>query len=96
MQEAVKDLLTSRCKRTCRIILDAKDELCDPYMSEEDSDRFREIILDQINDFKGLFMTLVDSLDSPYEVTINQVWLDRMEEMHNILQSLSSGGDVSE
>lgn len=89
MQESVRELLQSRCKRTCRIILDAKETLCDPHMSEEDSDRFREVVLDQVNDFKSLFMTLLESFDGS-DVTLNEVWLERLEEMYEVIQSLSS------
>jgi hypothetical protein len=88
MQDSVRELLQSRCKRTCRIILDAKDRLCDPHMSELDSEKFREIVLDQVNDFKSLFMTLLESFDDG-DVLLNELWIKRLEEMYEVIQSLT-------
>jgi len=94
MQDAVRDLIQSRCKRTCRIILDAKEELCDVHMSPEASDRFREVVLDQINDFKSLFLTLLESLDGS-DIQLNQLWLDRLEEMYEVIQSIAPDDDIT-
>lgn len=93
MQEALRELLESRCKKTCRLILDAKEELCDRHMDDGDSEEFRQVVLDQVNDFKSLCLTLLESYDG-MDMTLNEVWLERLGEMYEYMQSARRSDDV--
>lgn len=70
-------LLERRLKRCIATILSAKEKDIDRYIPEEVAASFRKTILDQINEFYGL---VVDVLNDD----VNQEFLDMLDMLEDI------------
>jgi hypothetical protein len=83
MQSTVEDLLDKRCKRACRSILEAKEKFADPTCSDENSQRLRSVILDQVNDFYKLCLDVIESVDTG--VVVNELYLHKLDQIHRFV-----------
>ena len=50
MSDSLEKLLSVRCNKAIAIILSSKEELCDPFISQESAAIMRKVVLDQLND----------------------------------------------
>ena len=90
MSYAYEDLLQKKRDKVIAIILGVKDRECDRYLPDAVQQRFRKVILDQINDLADMANDIIKSLESN-DVTFNELYLDKINEIHQIL--LKNGGD---
>lgn len=78
VEDGLKALLGRRKNRTLAIMLATKDELEeDGWLEEEEAEKLRSVILDQVNDFHDFCVDLLEAARSGQEV--NQIALDRLE-----------------
>jgi hypothetical protein len=85
MEDNVRELLGRRRNRSIAIILTEKEIQADPHIPTDASKQLRKVVLDQMNDFHDFCVDLIESYDTG-AVTINQTWLDKLEEIHNYIQ----------
>ena len=78
---SVEDVLNRRCNKAIAIILRHKDEHLDEFLPEEVSERFRTLVLDQINDLHDLFNDLMRVTRDEGRV-LNEHYLDMIEKVH--------------
>lgn len=76
------ELLARRRDRAIAIILSFKERECDRHLPPEVSAKLRKIILDQLNDFHDL---CADALSSDERVVWNELFLQKIDEMHDVL-----------
>lgn len=84
MDDAVKKILARRRDRMIATILGAKEEFCDPHISQEEASEIRKVILDQINDYYDLCVDLLRSVQ-PEGLIMNQDYLEKLDEIHQAL-----------
>lgn len=83
MDGKMKELLRRRKDRACATILGFKDEVCDEYLPKDISRELRNVILDQINDLYDFTLDVAQA--DTDGVVVNDVYLDRLEEIKRIL-----------
>lgn len=81
MDDAVRKILAKRRDRSIATILGAKEDLADPYMSQEDSAELRKVVLDVLNDYYDLCSDLLKSVQ-PDGMVMNETWLDKIDDIH--------------
>lgn len=81
MDDAVKRILAKRRDRMIATILGTKEDLFDDHISQADSEEFRKVVLDQINDFFDLVIDMLKA-SQPDGIVVNEVWLDKIAEIH--------------
>lgn len=81
MQPILNEVLEKRRNRALAIILGLKERECDPYLPPDVSAKLRKVILDQLNDFYDLCADVMRSLDTG-EVVLNQVYLEKLDAIH--------------
>jgi hypothetical protein len=86
MDDAVKRILAKRRDRMIATILGTKEDLFDDQISREDSEEFRKVVLDQINDFFDLVIDMLKA-SHPDGIVVNEVWLDKIAEIHEAVVS---------
>jgi hypothetical protein len=92
MDEAVRELLGRRRNRSIAIILTEKEIQCDPHVPEDASRKFRKVVLDQMNDFHDFCVDMIESFDTG-GVVMNQMFLDRLEEIYDYIQDIEDADD---
>jgi len=70
-------LLERRVKRCIATILSAKEKEIDRYITEEQANAFRKVILDEINEFYSLVIDVMND-------NINQEFLDMLDMLEDI------------
>lgn len=89
----LENLLERRCKRSIAILLGLKEREIDPFLPPEAQQKLRKAILDQLNDFCAIATDILES--SSQDVVFNELWLDRLEQMHSDILLLKDGhGDA--
>ncbi len=83
---SVEDVVSRRCNKAIAIILRHKDEHLDPHLSEEESQLFRTLVLDQINDLHDLFLDLL-KVSKDDSAVVNEHYLNMIEEVHTAVTS---------
>lgn len=63
------------------VILDAKEAELDRFLPADVSTVFRDVVLEQFNDFLDVVLDVIDSLDNG-TVTLNDHYLDLLEAIH--------------
>lgn len=86
MQPAIETLLAKRRDRAIAIILSLKEREIDQHLPAMASQKLRKVVLDQLNDFYDMCRDVIESLD-PGNVTLNEEWLDKIDEIHATLTS---------
>lgn len=84
MQAALETMLRRRRDRSIAVILGVKERECDQHLPKDAQQRLRKVILDQINDLCDIMHDVAASLDTG-EVTLNEVYLDRIDQIHQAL-----------
>ncbi len=63
----IDKLLETRGNKAIAIILSAKEELCDPHITQESAAIMRKVVLDQVNDLVEVALDLIhDNGDTIY------------------------------
>lgn len=94
MQPVLNDVLARRKDRAIAIILGLKERECDPHLPKDVSQKLRKAVLDQFNDFYGMCVDVMRSLDTG-EVSLNEAYLDRMTaQLDEIHAQVMNGTDV--
>lgn len=75
------EALGRRRNKAISIILRYKEDHIDSQIDEETSDRFRTVVLDQINDFHDVCVDLFGASGG----VVNELWVEKLEEIHDIL-----------
>jgi hypothetical protein len=84
------EFLRRRKDRACAIILTVLDkENADRFTKE----RIRKVILDQINDLYCATLDVLQSVDTG-TVVLNEVWLERLEEIYDVVRQNGVHHDV--
>lgn len=87
-----QELLRRRKDRACAVILSFKEREIDPHLGDSDAgDRLRKLILDQLNDLYELSRDVVSSLEGD-DVVFNEVYLRKLDEIHDLVQSINGHG----
>lgn len=89
MDKTMIDLLSRRKDRALAIILRFKELDCDEFLPQPTRVALRKIILDQINSYHDLAVDLLES--SSDDALINQIWLQKLEEIHSVVMSNGQG-----
>lgn len=76
-------LVANRGNRAAAIILGWMERNIYQYLPDEEQSRTREIVLDQINEFKDLVIDVVKS-DTGY---VNDFWLEKLDEIHREIRA---------
>lgn len=93
MQRVLTDLLFKRKQRCIATVLSSKEALVDQHLSQQESDQFRKVILDEINGLFDLVLDVTKGIDD--KVEWNQHYLDMLQEIHVTVTGNGSGnGDV--
>ena len=66
-------------RRAIAEILEAKDQIADPYLSSDDSRRLRKAILDAVNDLHRNTLLIVEAAEEG--MTVNELIIDRLAEI---------------
>jgi hypothetical protein len=86
------NLIASRGNRATAVLLGWLEENVYQFLPPEVQTRTRQIVLDNINQFKDLAIDIVKS-DTAY---MNELWLEKVDEMHqSIRQDLRNYHGVS-
>lgn len=85
MDFTAKKLLAKRRDRLIATILGAKEDFCDDYISDDSSEQFRKIILDQLNDYHNLCCDVLKSYESE-TVVVNEEFLDTLYSIRDALK----------
>jgi hypothetical protein len=80
-----KTFLGKRRDRAIATLLGFKERECDEFLPDEVSQRLRKEILDQFNELCDTAFDLIGS-----DVGMNQVYLDKIEQMYDLLVADSS------
>lgn len=82
MNKTVSSILERRKNKTIAVILGTKESVADEYLPEWAQAALRKAVLDAVNDFHSLCLDIYSSLDTG-EVTLNEHWLQILEEIHD-------------
>lgn len=85
---ALIDLLNKRRDRAIAIILRTKEQECDQYLPREQSAKLRKVVLDQINNLSDMVIDLMGSLQDNSGVILNEYYLQRLDEVHDMVSEL--------
>lgn len=81
-------IIERRAKRAAATVLGFKDRECSIYLPDEVDDKFRKIILDQINELAHL---AVDCINSVSDVNLtNQMYVDLLQEIRDEVRNGNS------
>ncbi len=87
--DVLTNVLSRRRDRVIATILGVKEREIDPLLVQlngkgnEASAKLRRVILDQIHDMHQLYLDVVTSLDADDGVVLNELWLDKIDEIHD-------------
>lgn len=81
--DAVSDMIAKRRDRAIATILRVKETECDQFLPVDASKRLRKVVLDEMNDFHVMVTDLFSSFDNG--VVMNDLWLQKIEELHSHL-----------
>jgi hypothetical protein len=79
--DPLTEALGRRRNKAISIILRYKEDHIDDQIDEDTSDRFRTVVLDQINDFHDVCVDLIGASGG----VVNELWVEKLEEIHDIL-----------
>lgn len=73
--------LGRRRNKAISIILRFKEEEIDPFIDDDTSNRFRTLVLDQLNDFCEVCVDLIGAADG----VVNELWVEKLMEIHDAI-----------
>lgn len=82
--QILPEMLGKRRDRAISIILGVKERECDPYLTREQSQKLRKVVLDQVNDLVDFALDVYHSLDTG-EVVLNDVYLAKLDQVYEIV-----------
>ena len=83
-----KAILQNRKNRVIATILGYKESEIDQFLPPEMLLALRKMILDQVNDLTNLALDLI----TPESVMLNEVYLEKIDQMYERLGDLDDGG----
>lgn len=90
MNQTAISMLERRRNKSIAVVLGKKERDLDHFLPRDVSDGFRKVVLDQFNDLHEFTMDVLKSLDTD-DVTINDYYLDLIEEIHSELVGNNGG-----
>lgn len=78
------DMLGKRRDRAISIILGVKERECDPFLTREQSQKLRKVVLDQINDLVDFALDVYHSQDTG-DVILNDHYLEKLDKVYEVL-----------
>jgi hypothetical protein len=81
-------LLDRKKNRLIRVILGTKERLYPDDVCPDDGGAFRKVVLDEVNAFFEQVAEIVDTLQHDRTITVNQLFLDKIDELREELRSL--------
>lgn len=94
-QQILGDILAKRRDRSIAIILGVKERECDRHLPPEARTKLRKVVLDQLNDFHDLCADLIRSLDAGGDVVVNEVYVEKLDAIHDTLSRLEAASNGS-
>ena len=88
MNTPTANLIAARGNRCSASILGWMEKNIYDSLSEEQRRMVRQVVLDNINAFKDLAIDVVKS-DAAF---VNQVWVEKLDDIHDELRALRRGG----
>lgn len=85
----VTKLITNRGNKAIAMILSAKEDLCDPHISDEAASVVRKVVLDQVNELIELALDSVADARQVGEVVYNDEYMRR--KLDAIYEAVSGG-----
>ena len=82
--QVLPEMLGKRRDRAISIILGVKERECDPYLTREQSQKLRKVVLDQVNDLVDFALDVCHSLDTG-EVVLNDVYLEKLDKLYEVV-----------
>lgn len=79
-----EELIQRRKDRAIAIILRMKESECDTFLPAAVRVKLRKIILDQLNDLADVMFDVIKSLDAG-DVVLNEIYLQKILEMHEVM-----------
>lgn len=81
------EMLARRRDRAISIVLGLKERECDAFLPKDVSQKLRKVVLDQFNDLVDFAMDVCNALDNNGEVVLNEVYLQKIDELHETMVS---------
>lgn len=78
------EMLGKRRDRAISIILGVKERECDPYLTREQSQKLRKVVLDQVNDLVDFALDVYHSLDTG-DVVLNETYLEKLDKVYEAI-----------
>lgn len=88
--QILPEMLARRRDRAISIVLGLKERECDKYLPNEASQHLRKVVLDQFNDLVDFAMDVCNSLDTG-EVLMNEIYLRKLDEIHETVVASNNG-----
>lgn len=88
-------LLDRKKNRMIRVILGTKERLHPEGVCPDDEGVFRKVVLDEVNDFFEQVADIVDQLQHDRTITVNQLFLDKLDEIKSELSRVQETARVS-
>lgn len=85
MNTTLVDLLNKRRDRAIAIILRTKEQEIDRFVPMDQSMKMRKVVLDQVNAFADLATDLISSLSDNSDVVLNDLWLEKLDEIYEAI-----------
>lgn len=83
--------LVDRLQRRCTAqILDVKDRIADPYLSEAESAQLRKAVFDAVGDFADTVRSVVPTITRD-DIVLNGHAMDLLEAIHSHVSSSPAG-----
>lgn len=89
-QDLLSDMLTKRKNRAIAIVLGVKERETDGMLTPQASDKLRKVVLDQFNDYGSFVEDLLLSLSGTSGVVVNELFLEKLDQLHEIVVEIAS------
>lgn len=84
VNQVLPEMLGKRRNRAISIILKVKERECDPFLTREQSQKLRKVILDQINDLVDFALDVYHSQDTG-DVVLNDHYLEKLDKLYEVV-----------
>lgn len=89
-QQLLSEILGKRRDRAIAIVLGVKERECDEYLPPHASQKIRKVVLDQFNDYFDFCADILRSLDSTSGAVLNEVYVEKLDAMHDLMVEIAS------
>lgn len=84
-------LIERRRDRAIGAILGVKEREVDEFLPDAVRRRLRKVVLDQLNDYTALVLDVMGPLQDDTDIVLNDMWLDKIEQIHAAVCRNGSG-----